>query len=76
MSVQLEFFLRCFSITFIQLHLMATQVPSIYCPKQFHYAATQNPGHSTKFVTLPSSLLGYMFHICVRIGSLCYCNRQ
>ena len=23
--------------------------------KQFHHAATQDPGHDTKFVTLPSS---------------------
>ena len=28
----------------------------------FHHVATQNPGHGTKFVTLPSSILLYWFY--------------
>ena len=40
----------------------------------FHHAATHNPGHGTKFVTLPSSLLCYEFHIFMEIGSICHCN--
>ena len=29
----------------------------IYLLSNVHHAATQNPGHGTKFVTLPSSIL-------------------
>ena len=40
----------------------------------FHHVATQNPGHGTKFVTLPSSLLCCESHIFIEIGSICHCN--
>ena len=41
---------------------------------KFHHVATQYPGHDTKFVTLPSSVLCYEFNICIKVGSICHCN--
>ena len=54
-------------------HYMVTQITSFYCQLDYigiiqrlycfivsyclHHAATQDPGHSTKFVMLPSSIL-------------------
>ena len=40
-----------------------------------HHAATHHPGHGTKFVTLPSSLLCCEFHVFIEIGSICHCNQ-
>ena len=37
----------------------------------FHHAATQDPGHGTKFVTLPSSYL--TLKVYGRSGSMCLC---
>ena len=40
-------------------HRMATQHPIFPLHNVFHHVATQDPGHGTKFVTLPSPVLLY-----------------
>ena len=63
------------SLSIDNVHPAASQILFLIAFSKFHHVATQNPGHGTKFVTLPSSLLCCKFHIFIEIGSICHCNR-
>ena len=59
-----------FHFTMWQLKILVSIVLN-----NFHHVATHDPGHGTKFVTLPSSLLCCEFCVFIKIGSICHCNR-
>ena len=66
--------LDCISIIQLVYCQLTSELKILASITIFHHAATQNPGHGTKFVTLPSSILLYEFY--VRSGSMCLniCN--
>ena len=46
----------------MNVHPATPQILLSFVDFQFHHVATQNPGHSTKFVTLPFSVLLNQFY--------------
>ena len=46
-------------LSLVNVHPTTPQILLSFVNFQFQHAATQNPGHDTKFVTLPFSVLLY-----------------
>ena len=49
-------------LSIISVHPAASQNTILIVNFQCHHAATQDPGHGTKFVTLPSPVLLYYLY--------------